>query len=68
MTGGTIVYYVHHHGSGHAHRAAAIAAHCRTPVVGVGSRPAPPGWPGAWHELPPTPAAATPAPVPVPPM
>lgn len=53
MTGGTIVYYVHHHGSGHAHRAAAIAAHCRTPVVGVGSRPAPPGWPGAWHELPP---------------
>lgn len=51
-TSGTIVYYVHHHGSGHAHRAAAIAAHCRTPVVGVGSRPAPYGWPGAWHELP----------------
>ncbi|WP_224391103.1 glycosyltransferase [Pseudonocardia sp. ICBG1293] len=51
-TRGTIVYYVHHHGSGHAHRAAAIAAHCRTPVVGVGSRPAPPGWPGSWHELP----------------
>ncbi|MEQ3553416.1 glycosyltransferase [Pseudonocardia nematodicida] len=50
---GTIVYYVHHHGSGHAHRAAAVARYCRTPVVGVGSRPAPDGWPGAWHELPP---------------
>ncbi|MEJ8281681.1 glycosyltransferase [Pseudonocardia spirodelae] len=47
----TVVYYVHHHGSGHAHRAAAIAAHLRTPVVGAGSRPAPAGWPGPWHEL-----------------
>ncbi|MEV1291658.1 glycosyltransferase [Pseudonocardia sp. NPDC049635] len=49
---GTVVYYVHHHGSGHAHRASAIAARCRSTVVGVGSRPAPAGWPGAWHELP----------------
>lgn len=47
-----IVYYVHHHGSGHAHRAASIAAHCRTPVVGTGSGPVPPGWPGEWVPLP----------------
>lgn len=48
-----IVYYVHHHGSGHAHRATAIAARCAAPVLGLGSRPAPAGWPGEWVELPP---------------
>lgn len=47
-----IAYYVHHHGSGHAHRAAAIAAHLRTPVVGLGSGQAPTGWPGRWVTLP----------------
>ncbi len=47
-----IAYYVHHHGSGHAHRAAAIAARLRSPVVGLGSGPAPAGWPGRWVRLP----------------
>lgn len=47
-----ILYYVHHHGSGHAHRAASVAARCRTGVVGVGSRPAPDGWPGEWVTVP----------------
>jgi hypothetical protein len=47
-----IAYYVHHQGSGHAHRAAAIAAHLRTPVVGMGSGPSPAGWPGRWVALP----------------
>lgn len=48
-----ILYYVHHHGSGHAHRAASVAARCRTGVVGAGSRAAPDGWPGEWVTLPP---------------
>jgi len=47
-----IAYYVHHHGSGHTHRAGAIAAHLRTPVVGLGTGPAPAGWPGRWVPLP----------------
>jgi hypothetical protein len=47
-----IAYYVHHHGSGHVHRAAAVAAATRTPVVGLSSRPAPDGWAGDWVELP----------------
>jgi hypothetical protein len=47
-----IAYYVHHHGSGHAHRAAAIAAHLSSPVVGLGSGQAPAEWPGRWVRLP----------------
>ncbi len=47
-----IAYYVHHHGSGHAHRATAIATRLRSPVVGLGSGPAPAGWPGRWVRLP----------------
>jgi Glycosyltransferase family 28 C-terminal domain len=47
-----IAYYVHHQGSGHAHRAGAIADRLRTPVVGLGSGPAPAGWPGRWVRLP----------------
>jgi hypothetical protein len=47
-----IAYYVHHHGSGHAHRAAAVAAATRTPVVGLSSRSAPDGWTGEWVDLP----------------
>ena len=53
---GRILYYVHHHGAGHAHRAAAI---CRAveaaggPVVtGLSSRTAPDGWSGDWQALP----------------
>ncbi|GAA3223429.1 hypothetical protein GCM10017691_10420 [Pseudonocardia petroleophila] len=47
-----IAYYVHHQGSGHVRRAAAIAAATRTPVVGLSSRPRPDGWAGEWVELP----------------
>lgn len=47
-----IAYYVHHQGSGHVHRAAAIAAAARTPVVGLSTRPAPAGWAGEWTRLP----------------
>lgn len=46
-----IGYYVHHHGTGHLHRAASIAAALRVPVVGLSSRPAPPGWDGPWVRL-----------------
>ncbi|GAA1881921.1 hypothetical protein GCM10009836_73950 [Pseudonocardia ailaonensis] len=47
-----IAYYVHHHGSGHVHRATAIARALRTPVVGLSSRTMPEGWPGEWVLLP----------------
>lgn len=46
-----IGYYVHHQGAGHRQRALAIARHLRTPVTGLSSLPAPPGWPGAWVDL-----------------
>jgi len=48
-----IAYYVHHQGSGHVHRATAIARALRTPVIGLSSRPMPAGWPGEWVVLPP---------------
>ncbi|MBN9102958.1 MAG: glycosyl transferase [Pseudonocardia sp.] len=48
-----IGWYVHHHGRGHVHRAATIAARLRTPVVGLSTLPAPDGWPGEWVPLPP---------------
>lgn len=47
-----IGWYVHHHGRGHVHRAATIAARLRTPVVGLSTLPAPDGWPGEWVRLP----------------
>ncbi len=50
----TIGYYVHHHGSGHAHRATAVATalHGRGAVVtGLSSAPRPTGWPGEWVAL-----------------
>lgn len=47
-----IGYYVHHHGQGHLQRAGAIARHLRTPVTGLSSLAAPPGWPGGWLVLP----------------
>lgn len=43
-----IGWYVHHAGRGHATRAAAVAAHLRHPVTGLGSGPPPAGWPGEW--------------------
>lgn len=49
-----IGYYVHHHGSGHLHRATALAhelsAHGE-PVTGLSSLPRPADWPGEWVHL-----------------
>jgi hypothetical protein len=47
-----IGYYVHHHGAGHAHRAAAIARELRTPVTGLSSLEQPADWVGEWVRLP----------------
>lgn len=47
-----IGWYVHHHGRGHATRAAQIAQHLRQPVVGFSSLEAPEGWTGQWVHLP----------------
>ncbi|MFC9976430.1 glycosyltransferase [Spirillospora sp. NPDC127200] len=47
-----IGYYVHHHGSGHLHRARCVAAHLGGPVAGLSSLPRPDGWPGPWIDLP----------------
>lgn len=44
--------YLHHHGSGHRTRGTSIAAEMCSPVTGLGSGPAPRGWPGPWVELP----------------
>ena len=49
-----IGYYVHHVGSGHLHRAQALAAVLRRrgeQVTGLSSHPRPAGWPGDWVEL-----------------
>ena len=56
-----IGYYVHHVGSGHLHRAGAVAAASRLPVTGLSSLPRPEGWPGEWVELPGDDGAAAPA-------
>lgn len=47
-----IGYYVHHRGSGHRHRALAIARALGEPVTGLSSAAAPDGWTGEWIELP----------------
>jgi hypothetical protein len=50
-----IGYYVHHHGSGHLHRATALAraaADRDLAVTGLSSLPRPHDWPGAWLTLP----------------
>ena len=47
-----IGYYVHHQGSGHVRRAAAVARRMQHDVVGLGSGPRPPEWDGAWVALP----------------
>ena len=38
---GSIGYYVHHRGGGHARRALAIARECTTPVTGLSTLPKP---------------------------
>lgn len=49
---GGVGYYVHHHGRGHLHRAAAIAAALDLPVTGLSSLPRPSDWAGEWVSLP----------------
>ncbi|WP_392544434.1 glycosyltransferase [Oryzobacter telluris] len=46
-----IGYYVHHQGRGHLTRMQSVAAHLRTPVVGISSLPAPVGWEERWLPL-----------------
>ena len=46
-----IGYYVHHQGRGHLSRLEALAAHLRTPVVGLSSLPKPARWRGDWVQL-----------------
>ncbi len=47
-----IGYYVHHHGAGHLHRAAALAAAVDDEVAGFSSLDAPASWAGSWTVLP----------------
>ena len=46
-----IGYYVHHHGTGHLHRALTVAAHVDDEVTGLSSLPRPAGWAGPWIQL-----------------
>lgn len=55
-----IGWYVHHHGRGHAHRAACVAAVLDAPVTGLSSAPVPDGWTGDWVQLPPDDAGPDP--------
>lgn len=47
-----IGYYVHHVGSGHLHRAQALATVLGGEVAGLSSLPRPDGWVGEWVRLP----------------
>jgi hypothetical protein len=51
-TGPIIGYYVHHQGSGHAHRALAISSASSLPITGLSTAPRPPAWLGDWVSLP----------------
>lgn len=46
-----IGYYVHHHGSGHLHRARSVASAWAGEVTGLSTLPRPPGWSGDWVRL-----------------
>lgn len=46
-----IGYYVHHHGTGHLHRAMTVAPQLPGPVTGLSSLPRPEGWAGPWVQL-----------------
>lgn len=46
-----IGYYVHHHGSGHLHRARAVADAWGAEITGLSTLPRPTGWPGEWVQL-----------------
>ncbi|CUR57959.1 conserved hypothetical protein [metagenome] len=47
-----IGYYVHHHGSGHLHRAAALSAALKHEVVVISSLDKPDNWVGDWVRVP----------------
>jgi hypothetical protein len=47
-----IGYYVHHHGSGHLHRAMTVAPQLPDEVTGLSSLPRPDRWQGPWVQLP----------------
>lgn len=52
MHGAPVIgYYVHHQGSGHAHRALSISRSSRLPITGLSSAPPPHGWAGDWVRL-----------------
>lgn len=51
-TGPIVGYYVHHQGSGHAHRALAIRDAASLEITGLSTAPPPSGWTGAWVTLP----------------
>ena len=46
-----IGYYIHHHGSGHLHRARAVADVWGEAVTGLSTLPRPRGWTGDWVHL-----------------
>ncbi len=46
-----IGYYIHHHGSGHLHRALAIQQHSSIEITGISSCARPSGWRGDWLRL-----------------
>lgn len=46
-----IGYYVHDHGSGHLHRAQAVASVWGQAITGLSALPRPAGWPGGWLQL-----------------
>lgn len=54
-----IGYYVHHHGTGHLHRAMTVARHVPDEVTGLSSLPKPDAWTGPWVQLPRDDAAET---------
>jgi hypothetical protein len=46
-----IGWYVHHHGTGHLHRARAVGSVLETPMTVLSSLPKPSDWAGAWVQL-----------------
>lgn len=46
-----IGYYVHHHGSGHLHRAQSVASVWGEDITGLSTLPRPPEWTGDWIQL-----------------
>lgn len=51
-TGPAVGYYVHHHGSGHTHRALSINRASDLPITGLSTAPRPQDWRGPWLQLP----------------